>query len=153
MQSGHEMADPLRPNSVTFCLQAADSGTTAARLTTELSLATSQREDLKRQLFTARAERDDMSGLAERRQGEVERLAGEIKTLTEQVASAQGARSEALVKMEEVESREVQLEHKEKRLVEEREFMSGQVKMLQEELERRGGEVLCHLFVLLYFLF
>lgn len=122
--------------------QAADSGTTAARLTTELSLATSQREDLKRQLFTARAERDDMSGLAERRQGEVERLAGEIKTLTEQVASAQGARSEALVKMEEVESREVQLEHKEKRLVEEREFMSGQVKMLQEELERRGGEVL-----------
>jgi len=123
--------------------QAADSGTTAARLTSELSLATSEREDLRRQLFTARAERDDMAGLAERRQGEVERLAGQIKSLTEQVVSAQDARSEALVRMEEVESREVQLGHKEKRLVEEKEFMSGQVKMLQEELERRGEEVLC----------
>jgi len=122
--------------------QAADSGTTAARLTSELSLATSEREDLRRQLFTAKAERDDMAGLAERRQGEVERLAGEIKTLTEQVVSAQGARSEALVRMEEVESKEVQLGHKEKRLAEEREFMSGQVKMLQDELERRGAEVL-----------
>eukprot|EP00092_Neocalanus_flemingeri_P000848 GFUD01000905.1.p1 GENE.GFUD01000905.1~~GFUD01000905.1.p1 ORF type:complete len:1977 (-),score=934.20 GFUD01000905.1:29-5959(-) len=122
--------------------QAADSGTTAARLTSELSLATSEREDLRRQQFTARAERDDMAGLAERRQGEVERLAGEIKSLTEQVTSAQVARSEALVKMEGVESREVQLGHREKRLVEEREFMAGQVKMLQEELERRGEEVL-----------
>jgi len=122
--------------------QAADSSTTAARLTTELSQATSEREDLKRQLFTARAERDDIAGLAERRLGEVERLAGEIKSLTEQVASAQGAKSEALVRMEEVESREVQLAHKEKRLTEEKEFMAGQVKMLQDELERRGEEVL-----------
>ena len=39
--------------------------------------------------------------------------------------------------------RELQLGHQEKRSVEEKEFMSGQVKILQEELERRGEEVLC----------
>ena len=39
----------------------------------------------RRQLFSARAERDDMAGLAERRQAEVERAAGEIRALTGQV--------------------------------------------------------------------
>ena len=48
-------------------------------------MASAERDDFRRQLFAAKAERDDMAGLAERRQQEVERVAGEIRSLTEQV--------------------------------------------------------------------
>ena len=50
-------------------------------------MASSERDDFRRQLFAAKAERDDMAGLAERRQQEVERVSGEIRALTEQVGS------------------------------------------------------------------
>ena len=48
-------------------------------------MASAERDDFRRQLFAAKAERDDMAGLAERRQQEVERVAAEIRSLTEQV--------------------------------------------------------------------
>ena len=91
-------------------------------------------------MFTAKAERDDIASLAERRQAEVDRLAGEIRNLTEQVSRAQAAKTEALVRMEEVESKEVQLEHKEKRLAEEAEFHVKQVSRLETELEKAREE-------------
>ena len=65
--------------------QAVSSSGQAARLTEELGLASGERDEFRRQLFSARAERDDMSGLAERRQAEVERAAQEVRGLTEQV--------------------------------------------------------------------
>ena len=65
--------------------QAASSSATASRLTEELGVASSERDDFRHQLFAAKAERDDMAGLAERRQQEVERVSGEIRALTEQV--------------------------------------------------------------------
>ena len=68
--------------------QAASSSATASRLTEELGTASAERDDFRRQLFAAKAEKDDMAGLAERRQQEVERVAGEIKALTDQVEIA-----------------------------------------------------------------
>ena len=68
--------------------QAASSSATASRLTEELGTASAERDDFRRQLFAAKAEKDDMAGLAERRQQEVERVAGEIKALTDQVKIA-----------------------------------------------------------------
>ena len=65
--------------------QAASSSATASRPTEELGVASSERDDFRRQLFAAKAERNDMAGLAERRQQEVERVSGEIRALTEQV--------------------------------------------------------------------
>ena len=65
--------------------QAVSSSATIARLTEELSVAASERDEFRRQLFAAKAERDDMAGLAERRQAEVERGAVEIRALTQQV--------------------------------------------------------------------
>ena len=50
-------------------------------------MASAERDDFRRQLFAAKAERDDMAGLAERRQQEVERVSGEIRALTEQVCA------------------------------------------------------------------
>ena len=96
-----------------------------ARLTTELSQVNAERDDLKRQVFTAKAERDDIASLAERRQSEMDRLSNDIKSLTDDLSRAQAAKTEALVRMEEIESKEVQLEHKEKRLAEETKTIKG----------------------------
>ena len=63
-----------------------------ARLTTELSLANGEREELNRQVFTARAEREDMVSLAERRQAELTRAGSEIRSLTEELARAHTAK-------------------------------------------------------------
>ena len=112
------------------------------RLTTELSQVNTERDDLKRQVFTAKAERDDIASLADRRQAEVERLAADIRNLTEEVARAQAAKTEAFVRMEEIESREVQLDHKEKRIAEDTQFKDNQVKMLESELEKQREESL-----------
>ena len=119
-------------NACVMFFQAADNGATVGRLTTELSQVTSDRDDLKRQVFTAKAERDDISSLADRRQAEVERLSGDIRSLTDQLGKAQAAKTEALVRMEEIESKEVQLEHKEKRLAEEAEFHVNQVILIDK---------------------
>ena len=62
--------------------QAAENSPSVARLTTELS---GERDDLSRQVFTARAEREDMASLAERRQAD-------LTSLTEDVARTQTAK-------------------------------------------------------------
>ena len=78
---------------LTCCFpQAADNSATVARLTTELSLVNGERDELNRQVFTARAEREDMVSLAERRQAELTRAGAEIRSLTEEVARAQTAK-------------------------------------------------------------
>ena len=46
--------------------QAADNGASVGRLTTEMSQISAERDELKRQLFTAKAERDDIGSLADR---------------------------------------------------------------------------------------
>ena len=51
-----------------------------------------ERDDLSRQVFTARAEREDMVSLADRRQAELTRAGAEIRSLTEDVARAQTAK-------------------------------------------------------------
>ena len=120
-----------------------------------------ERDELNRQVFTARAEREDMVSLAERRQAELTRAGAEIRSLTEEVARAQTAKvslaggqysvlssdcyhlqTEALVRIDEVESREAQLEHKEKRLAEEKTFYEQQMKQLETELEKQREELL-----------
>ena len=73
-------------------MQAADSSASVARLTTELSTVSAERDDLSRQVFTARAEKEDMVNLAERRQAEVIRAGAEIRSLSEEVARAQKAK-------------------------------------------------------------
>ena len=92
--------------------------------------------------INCRAERDDLAGLSERRQADIERLHGDLKNLTDQLGQANNARCEAQVKVEEIESKEVNLAYREKRLEEEREFLKSQITMLQTEVEKRSEEVL-----------
>ncbi len=53
---------------------------------------------------------------------------------------ANASKCEALVKAEELQSREVSLEYREKRMKEEREFMELQVASLNEEISRKTEE-------------
>ena len=55
-----------------------------------------ERDELNRQVFTARAEREDMVSLADRRQAELTRAGAEIRSLTEDVARAQTAKVRTL---------------------------------------------------------
>ena len=50
--------------------------------------------------------------------------------------------TEALVRIDEVESREAQLEHKEKRLQEEKQFYENQIKLMESELEKQREDLL-----------
>ena len=65
-------------------------------------MASAERDDFRRQLFAAKAERDDMAGLAERRQQEVERVSGEIRALTEQVCECAPALCFSLIRCDTV---------------------------------------------------
>ena len=75
----------LAQGSNCLSCQAAENSASVAHLTTELSAVSGERDDLSRQVFTARAEREDMASLAERRQAD-------LTSLTEDVARTQTAK-------------------------------------------------------------
>ncbi len=97
---------------------------------------------LRRERDQLSAERNDLIALAERRQEEVERLGRERQALSKQVEEANAAKCNALVKAEEVKSKEVSLRYREKRLEEEREFLTTQHSALTEELRKKSEEAL-----------
>jgi len=140
--SFNEEAERGQSSLVSYREQATKTGSVNTKLTEENISLAAERDGLRRQLDTAKAERDDLAGLSERRQGDIERLHGDLKNMTEQLGQANNARCEAQVKVEEVESKEVNLAYREKRLEEEREFFKSQISMLQTEVEKRSEEVL-----------
>ena len=88
------------------------------------------------------AERHDLLEMAERRQAEIDRLQAEWKTMSDQLIEANRAKCEAQVGAEDVVSREAALAFKEKRMTEEREYLTAQIGALQTELTRKNEEVL-----------
>ena len=81
--------------------------------------------------FIFRAERDDISGVSERRQEEIERLHTKVKDLTEERDQAVSLRCEAQARLEDLQSKEINIEFREKRLAEERTFLESQIQMLK----------------------
>ena len=59
----------------------------------------SENSSLKRERSQLTQERDDLFGLAERRQAEVDRLQKEWQTLSDQLIEANNAKCQALVKV------------------------------------------------------
>jgi nucleoprotein TPR len=95
---------------------------------------------LKRERDQLSAERNDLFELAERRQQEVERLHAEWQTLSKQLGEANEEKCRALVASEDVKSKEVSLQYRERRMEEEREYLNSQVRTLTEELTRKNEE-------------
>ncbi|KAL0119598.1 hypothetical protein PUN28_007798 [Cardiocondyla obscurior] len=77
----------------------------------------------------------------ERRDTEIERMRTELTSLSSQLQTAIAAKCQTLVETEEIRSREMTLDFKEKRLEQERNLLSQQMASLEEELAKRTSEL------------
>ncbi|XP_011301181.1 nucleoprotein TPR [Fopius arisanus] len=97
--------------------------------------------EFRRQRDAAVDERDTLQLQAERRDHEVERLHTELNSLSAQLQSAVAAKCQALAESEEIKSRELNLDYKEKRLEQERNLMCQQMSSLEVELSKKTSEL------------
>ena len=121
---------------------ATSTGVTAARLTDQNTKLAAERDELRRQFFNAKAERDDIAGLSERRGEEIERLHEKTRELTEEVSTAVSSKCEAQARLDDLDTKEMNISFKEKRFTEEKAFLESQIELLKEEIDRRNEEVL-----------
>ncbi|KAI4485336.1 hypothetical protein M0804_006841 [Polistes exclamans] len=97
--------------------------------------------DLRKQRDAAVDERDTLQLQVERRDFEIERMRTELSSLGTQLQTAVAAKCQALAEAEEVHSRDMTLDFKEKRLEQERTLFSQQIAGLEEELSKRTAEL------------
>ncbi|XP_026667646.1 nucleoprotein TPR-like [Ceratina calcarata] len=97
--------------------------------------------DLRRHRDTVVDERDALQLQVERRDTEIERMHTELSSLGNQLQNAVAAKCQALAETEEIRSREMTLEFKEKRLEQERALIGQQMVGLEEELTKRMSEL------------
>lgn len=105
-------------------------------------LLSEENGSLKRERDQLQGERNDVIGMAERRLTEIERLQKEVQSLSNQLLEANNAKCEAIVKVEEIASKEIVLEYKEKRIQEEREYMNAQIQTLSSQLSQTNDEII-----------
>lgn len=86
-------------------------------------------------------ERDTLQLQADRRDNEIERLHTELISLSTQLQAAVTAKCQAMADTEEIKSREMNLDFKEKRLEQERTLSAQQMSALEEELAKRTSEL------------
>ncbi|KAK3915190.1 Nucleoprotein TPR [Frankliniella fusca] len=101
----------------------------------------SENNDLRRQRNEAVDERDTLTRMVERRDMELERLREDIKTLSSELSSAINAKCEALANSEEVESKRIALDFREKSFEQEREFMKKKIASLTADLNETNAEL------------
>lgn len=111
------------------------------KLQENASRAESEVSEFRRDKRVAEEERDSLAKLADRRSIEVERLQADIVALEAQLQAASRAKCEALAKVHEIESKEVTLDFKEKRLEQEKQITSHQIQTLTEDLNRNISEL------------
>ena len=78
-----------------------------------------------------RAERDDIAGLSERRGEEIERLHEKTRELTEEVSTAVSSKCEAQARLDDLDTKEMNISFKEKRFTEEKAFLESQIELLK----------------------
>ncbi|KAI4487065.1 hypothetical protein M0802_012054 [Mischocyttarus mexicanus] len=97
--------------------------------------------DLRKQRDAAVDERDTLQLQVERRDFEIERMRTELSSFGTQLQTAVAAKCQALAEAEEVRSRDMTLDFKEKRLEQERTLFAQQIAGLEEELSKRTAEL------------
>ncbi|XP_034946959.1 nucleoprotein TPR [Chelonus insularis] len=97
--------------------------------------------ELRRQRDAAVDERNSLQLQAERRDHELERLNTELTSLGQQLQTAVTAKCQAIAEAEEIRSRELDLDFKEKRLEQERKLTAQQMSALEVELAKRTSEL------------
>ena len=96
--------------------------------------------ELKRERDRAVQESEDVSERAARRQDELRELNDERKALVQRLSDSESAKFNALLRSEDVASKEKSLEIREKRLTEDRELMQNYINNLREDLHEANDK-------------
>lgn len=86
-------------------------------------------------------ERNDLTRILERRDTEIERLTANETSLSQQLRAAIDMKCEALAQNDEIQSKELALQYREKRLEQERTLLNSQIAGLTEEVNRLTSEL------------
>ncbi|CAK1556263.1 unnamed protein product [Leptosia nina] len=86
-------------------------------------------------------ERNDLTRILQRRDTEIERLTANEVSLSQQLKAAIDSKCEALALNDEIQSKELSLQYREKRLDQERVLLNSQIKILNEEVDRLTSEL------------
>ena len=91
-------------------------------------------DSLQRESDKVARENEDLTSISQRRQDEINQLHDERKTLVQRLSDADSAKYEALMRSEDVVSKEKTLEFREKRLAEDRQLMEHYMENLRQDL-------------------
>lgn len=86
-------------------------------------------------------ERNDLTRIVQRRDAEIGRLTSSEASLSQQLRAAIDAKCEALALNDEVQSKELSLQYREKRIEQERTLLNSQIAGLTEEVNRLTSEL------------
>ncbi|EGI65458.1 Nucleoprotein TPR [Acromyrmex echinatior] len=111
------------------------------RLQESIKRLEKENSELRRQRDIATDEASALQLQVERRDTEIERMRTELSSLSNQLQTAIAAKCQTLADTEEIRSREMTLDFKEKRLEQERVLLSQQMAGLEEELAKRTSEL------------
>ncbi|XP_012058672.1 PREDICTED: nucleoprotein TPR [Atta cephalotes] len=111
------------------------------RLQESIKRLEKENSELRRQRDIATDEASALQLQVERRDTEIERMRTELSSLSNQLQTAIASKCQTLADTEEIRSREMTLDFKEKRLEQERVLLSQQMAGLEEELAKRTSEL------------
>ncbi|XP_060802413.1 nucleoprotein TPR isoform X3 [Amyelois transitella] len=86
-------------------------------------------------------ERNDLTRILQRRDAEIERLTTNEASISQQLRAAIDAKCEALAMNDEIQSKELSLQYREKRIEQERILLNSQISGLTEEVNRLTSEL------------
>ncbi|XP_071481233.1 nucleoprotein TPR-like, partial [Diadema antillarum] len=99
-------------------------------------------QELTRANQQLEAEKQDLTGVVERKTLQLERMQEEWKTMSEKLAEANAAKSLMQCQVDELQNEDVSWKFREKRLQQEIQGLSSQVEFLQTDLEKKTREVI-----------
>ncbi|KAL6108232.1 tpr [Pungitius sinensis] len=106
-----------------------------ARLSSEQTLLAKAKEELE-------AEKRELVRTLEKRSLEVEHLNDDFRQLNDKLVEVNTSKMALQMKLDELESAEVNIKYKEKRMNQEKELLNGQTSWLKEELKAKSEELL-----------
>ncbi|XP_068618609.1 nucleoprotein TPR-like isoform X2 [Battus philenor] len=117
-------------------------------LSSELNKANDKIVSLENEIISLKSardaaidERNDLTRILERRDAEIERLIANETSISQQLRAAIDSKCEALALNDEIQSKELSLQYREKRIEQERTLLNSQISSLTEEVNRLTSEL------------
>ncbi|CAH0761185.1 unnamed protein product [Diatraea saccharalis] len=126
----------------------AELGKQVESLNSELEKARDKINSLENEIISLKSSRDaavdernDLTRILQRRDVEIERMTASEASLSQQLRAAIDAKCEALALNDEIQSKELSLQYREKRIEQERILLNSQIGALTEEVNRLTSEL------------